>query len=390
MYRLPRDVSAWNVDGSSGHKPPPPSRSFITTTKNNGKGKTNRSTSSSSYSSSSSSSSWIQYWEQQTGLSRSEQSCAYVDCRSQQNKDPEQRQLHGGHVWIARSSGEKSGHSVIVPICNSCNYWANPYRMQNSGSRLRKGVTVVKIEMTAEMKLADRRIATIIDDDDDDGGGGYRTTWRNCTDCGHEISNQSETHTQCTECYRRGKSLSSFHSSIMNNDTHEFYSTIIPRRCLDCAQDIGDQPESHTQCLDCYRGASQRNCQDCGKSIDDRPKSHTQCWDCYWGSTRSQSRQTKQQRHCQDCGQDICHRPETHTVCLPCYHQRRSGSATTKTRTTTAAAVVAATRTTSTGRPKTQPTTRHSRRLCKDCGSDISERPKNHSKCLECFRDSQY
>eukprot|EP00977_Amphora_coffeiformis_P008813 scaffold1992_cov187-Amphora_coffeaeformis.AAC.31 len=175
VYRLPRDVLAWNVDGSSGHKPPPPSRSFATTTNNNRNDrKTNRS------SSSTSSSSWIQYWEQQTGLSRREQSCAYVNCPRQRLRTEQHPLLEGGHVWIARS-GATPGHPVIVPICKSCNYWENASRMQNSGSRLRKGATVVKIEMTPEMKLADRRMAMAS---------------RKCTGCGQDISDQPENHTR--------------------------------------------------------------------------------------------------------------------------------------------------------------------------------------------------
>ena len=268
VYRLLRDVLAWNVDGSAGHTAPSSSRSSAI---NN-------------YSSSS----WIQYWEQQTGLSRSEQSCAFRGCSRSHRDAP----LQGGHVWIARGETMTDGHPVIVPICRSCNYWENASRMQNSGSRLRQGVTVVKIETTPEIKLADRRLAI-----------------RVCTDCGQDIDDQPKSHKQCWQCYSVETLYASIPSVIDNRSINPYDNVSTIRQCMDCGQDICDQPESHARCWDCYRGAPKqspkRNCQDCGKSTDDRPEWHALCLDCY--------RSGPQRRSCQDCGQDIGDRPTQST-----------------------------------------------------------------------------
>ena len=58
VFRLQQDLHAWNIDGSSVDKPEVGS--------------------------------WIKFWEDSTGRSRSR--CAYSDC-------PKQAE-HGGHVWI--------------------------------------------------------------------------------------------------------------------------------------------------------------------------------------------------------------------------------------------------------------------------------------------------
>ena len=128
VFRLQQDLHAWNIDGSSVDKPEVGS--------------------------------WIKFWEDSTGRSRSR--CAYSDC-------PKQAE-HGGHVWIT------GGHSSmqhefcwIVPICAECNSSLNDKRMQNSEgnhSCLRVGCLVVKTPYTEEMRTAPRRSG--------EGSGGAR------------------------------------------------------------------------------------------------------------------------------------------------------------------------------------------------------------------------
>ena len=191
VFRLQQDLHAWNIDGSSVNKPEVGS--------------------------------WIKFWEDSTGRSRSQ--CAYSDC-------PKQAE-HGGHVWIT------GGHSSmqreicwIVPICAECNSPLNVKRMQNSEgnhSRIRAGCLVVKTKYTSEMRTAQRRIAmdcTYENDsgyDTDDyelmkndsfsngGGGGWRHSGggqphfqRRLCACGEDISyehSQNPNFTRCGACH---------------------------------------------------------------------------------------------------------------------------------------------------------------------------------------------
>jgi len=196
VFRLQQDLHAWNIDGSSVDKPEVGS--------------------------------WIKFWEDSTGRSRSR--CAYSDC-------PKQAE-HGGHVWIT------GGHSSmqhefcwIVPICAECNSPLNDKRMQNSEgnhSCLRVGCLVVKTKYTFEMRTAQRRIAMDCTYENDSGyytddyelmendsfsngsGGGWRHSGggqtyfqRRLCACGEDISyehSQNPNFTRCGDChYGRGK-----------------------------------------------------------------------------------------------------------------------------------------------------------------------------------------
>ena len=67
------------------------------------------------------------------------------------------------------------------------------------------------------------------------------------------------------------------------------------RECQACLEDIGDRPESHTLCLDCYStrysgDPSRRACRECGEDIGHRPKSHKYCGGCFGSSQGSGGR----------------------------------------------------------------------------------------------------
>ena len=123
VYSLDKDCHAWNVDGSC-------TDTLYKT-------------------------SWIKFWEEKTGLKRD--ICSFADC----NKKAQV----GGHIWLKR----KGPH--IAPICNGCNYIRNVKRCQSDDgkhSTFRKGTTVVRVELTEDMKNADRRIATSYESGDEE------------------------------------------------------------------------------------------------------------------------------------------------------------------------------------------------------------------------------
>ena len=116
VYKLNKRVHAWNVDGSSGANH-------------------------SSYTS------WINFWEERTGLLRGR--CSYSDCNNIARV--------GGHVWL------KNSGVWIAPLCNDCNHYANAKRMQrqdNNHSSLKRGTVVVRAEYTNDMKYASRRFSS--------------------------------------------------------------------------------------------------------------------------------------------------------------------------------------------------------------------------------------
>lgn len=154
---------------------------------------------------------------------------------------------------------------IIAPLCSKCNYCENASRMQGAQSRLRQGTIVVKVECTEEMRNAVRRIA--VEDDR-----------KRCKACGSDISDRPDSHTLCLDCYRGGRGRDSLTPGQ------------IRRRCEDCRRDISDRPEGHVLCLDCYRGRRGRGdrkntgrlCDTCGvKDISEQPESHTRCLRCF-------------------------------------------------------------------------------------------------------------
>lgn len=222
VFRLPEDMHAWNVDGSSTDQ-------LLGC-------------------------SWIEYWENETGLRRGK--CSYKDCTKVADQ--------GGHIWLKRRG------VVIAPICRGCNYSLNLKRQQDIGgnhSFLRKGTTVVKSEITPDMKYAERRfVETEIVHE------------RTCIDCATDISDRPDNHDMCLQCYRRNRSK---------------------RRCIDCNTDISNQPENHEQCLDCFSAASTKRS---------------------FSSTFSRRSMDETVRACQNCSCDISDRPENHVWCLTCFH----------------------------------------------------------------------
>lgn len=117
--------------------------------------------------------SWIGLWEELTGQQRGR--CAYQGCT--------RNAQHGGHVWLKRRG------LCIVPICRQCNSSANTARMQQADgqhSKLRAGCSVVRLEPTAAILGAARRIAV-----------------RVCTNCERDLTGRPPNHTLCLRCYRR-------------------------------------------------------------------------------------------------------------------------------------------------------------------------------------------
>ena len=146
VYRLVRDKSAWNMDGSVDARP-----------RFGG--------------------SWIRYWEIKTG--KNARRCSFVSCSSGAED--------GGHIWIAGGNG-----AYIAPICKRCNWCENVNRMQGSGSQLRSGTEVVLGIYTNGMHRADRRIAI---------------PERKCRNCGVDISNQQPHHRKCYDCFQTVKGV---------------------------------------------------------------------------------------------------------------------------------------------------------------------------------------
>ena len=110
-YMLEHPIYAWNVRGSSTHKPE--------------------------------SSSWIREWEEKTGLSREVCSCAYDGCTC--------TNVVGGHIWL------KGLGPHIAPICQRCNNVQNYTRTRATDghhSLIKAGTAVFKTEYTKGMKAA--------------------------------------------------------------------------------------------------------------------------------------------------------------------------------------------------------------------------------------------
>ena len=197
VFRLRRNLSAWNVDGSSQDRLENVS--------------------------------WIRMWERGTGQRRGR--CSYSGC---QNK----AQV-GGHIWIARSG------VFIAPICHACNYHENANRMQGANATLEEGSLVIESEHTEEMAIAERRIAVRVCAE-----CGFNianrppnhtlclTCWhrmqqRKCDTCGDDISDRPQNHTLCLACY---------------------YGRQQARRsCEVCGADISDRPQNHRVCYPCFR-----------------------------------------------------------------------------------------------------------------------------------------
>ena len=179
-------VHAWNVDGSSGDTLPHGS--------------------------------WIGHWESVTGQRRGE--CSYEGCTRVSDV--------GGHVWIKRQGVH------LVPICTACNYWENATKMQDdSGNhpRLKRGVSVIPMQMTTAMRQAQRRLAT---------------SRRVCGTCDEDISSRPLTHTLCYGCFRG------------STDVRGCAKTTRPakkrrtRTCEACGRGIGSAPAHHRYCRSCF------------------------------------------------------------------------------------------------------------------------------------------
>ena len=153
VYRLVRDKSAWNMDGSVDARP-----------RFGG--------------------SWIRYWEIKTG--KNARRCSFVSCSSGAED--------GGHIWIAGGNG-----AYIAPICKRCNWCENVNRMQGSGSQLRSGTEVVLDDYTEGMYRADRRIAI---SESESEGEEYE---RECRRCGVDISNRPPNFNQCYDCWKNDR-----------------------------------------------------------------------------------------------------------------------------------------------------------------------------------------
>ena len=163
---LRRRSRAWNIDGSSTHKPPQYGYS------------------------------WIQWWEYKTQSRRG--MCSFHGCRHQAK--------HGGHVWI------KQMGPTIVPICPSCNKPDNTDRMQNSNAYLRSGVKAVKIRMTRDMKTCVRRFVGSEedkseedeDDEEEDDEDEYEDVRRQCVDCDGTIPSTKPAYfKRCYTCWKK-------------------------------------------------------------------------------------------------------------------------------------------------------------------------------------------
>jgi hypothetical protein len=87
-----------------------------------------------------------------------------------------------------------------------------------------------------------------------------------------------------------------------------------------------------------------------------------------WGA------QERARRECQACGEDIADQPESHQLCRGCFGFSSQGS---RGRGGSSGS--------SSGSSRGRRAPRH-RRECQECGTDISDRPANHSVCLGCFR----
>ena len=153
VYRLVRDKSAWNMDGSVDARP-----------RLGG--------------------SWIRYWEMKTG--KNARRCSFLSC----NAGAED----GGHIWIAGGNG-----AYIAPICKRCNWCENVNRMQGSGSQLRSGTEVVLDDYTEGMYRADRRIAI---SESESEGEEYE---RECRRCGVDIYNRPPNFNQCYDCWKNDR-----------------------------------------------------------------------------------------------------------------------------------------------------------------------------------------
>jgi hypothetical protein len=116
IIQIQKRVQAWNIDGSSSHRPK--------------------------------SSSHIKDWENATGSLRS--NCSFEDCNC---TDPSS--LVGGHVRVLGIG------MCIVPICRRCNYFRNSLRFQDTNgnsSYLRAYSELMKTDFTTDMKNAPRRL----------------------------------------------------------------------------------------------------------------------------------------------------------------------------------------------------------------------------------------
>jgi hypothetical protein len=114
VYKLVAPEQAWNMDGSSSHKPPKGSPS------------------------------WIGHWQKETGETKN--ICSYADCINPATV--------GGHVCTIKLG------VCIVPICRQCNHPGNTKRYQSekgNHSLLREGTTVYPITPTVDMECATRR-----------------------------------------------------------------------------------------------------------------------------------------------------------------------------------------------------------------------------------------
>ena len=122
---LTQDKDAWNVDGSSGAKPPAEFNE----------------------------SSWMHFWKCVTNQVDGARFCAYKGCAN--------RPQHGGHVWIPGHTFKYTKVCWVVPICKECNDCNNKSRRQsfypNKNSKLRAGSYVVMVNFTSNMENAKRR-----------------------------------------------------------------------------------------------------------------------------------------------------------------------------------------------------------------------------------------
>ena len=156
IAKLDEDSPAWNIDGSSGEKPP--SGRF-----------------------------WISEWEHVTGHQKGLCSFTNPPC-----KNPA---TDGGHLWLSYPIITPKGQCFVAPICRGCNYEKNDKRKQDGGSKLRKGTLLILAPYTEAMRTTERRRGT--------KGATDRPQRRTCCACLKDISTQSEDHTHCYQCFKR-------------------------------------------------------------------------------------------------------------------------------------------------------------------------------------------
>jgi len=302
VFRLQRDLHAWNVDGSSANKPV--------------------------------SGSWIKHWEYSTGKRRG--TCAYRDCLKPA--------VHGGHVWIT------GGHSSvarkvcwIVPICKECNSCRNPDRMQSSMGNhpyIRDGTVIVKTDFTPEMATAYRRIAMDYTYERDSGYASDEYEYEIMdTDDPLDVHTESDWHDAMeiddpVDVHTEGDWPGTYRRDTYPHTGRKQKIRIC--KGWGCEMDISNRNPDYDLCYSCWKknagwknsGLAQkssklRRCQDCRKDISHRDPDYKLCYSCWkndagWKNSGLAQKSSKLRR-CQDCRKDISHRDPNYKLCYSCW-----------------------------------------------------------------------